>query len=91
MTEEFERQFECLRENTEKCRTSSVLIKKELENGKTISYSIKFIDNSRFMSSSLSSRVDNLFQGLHNIKCMNCNSCLEYNVIEDVKKSIEKL
>ena len=43
------------------------------------------------MSSSLSSRVDNLFQGLHNIKCMNCNSCLEYNVIEDVKKGIQKL
>ena len=28
MTEESERQFECLRENTEKCRTSSVPIKK---------------------------------------------------------------
>ena len=37
-----------------------VPIKKELGNGKTITQKIKFIDTFRFMSSSLSSPVDNL-------------------------------
>ena len=30
------------------------------------------------MSSSLSSLVENLSQGLHNYKCTNCKSCLDY-------------
>ena len=34
LAEEFEDQFECLRENTEKYITFSVPIKKELDNGK---------------------------------------------------------
>ena len=54
--EEFEGQFECLGENTEKYITFSVSINKELENNKTIKYEIKFIDSFRFMSSSLSNR-----------------------------------
>ena len=48
LAEEFKGQFECLGENTEKYITFSVLIKKELDNGKTIIYKIKFIDNFRF-------------------------------------------
>ena len=40
--------------------TFSVPIKKELDNGKTITYKLKFIDSFRFMSTSLSSLVDNL-------------------------------
>ena len=39
----FERQFECLGGNT----------KKKIDNGKSVTYKIKFIDNFRFMSSSL--------------------------------------
>ena len=35
------------------------------------------------MSSSLSSLVDNLSDGLHNDKCKDCNSCLHYITIED--------
>ena len=50
---EFEGKFECLRKNREKYITFSVPIKKELENGKTITYSLKYIDSFRFMSSSL--------------------------------------
>ena len=46
LAEEFEGQFECLRENTEKCFTFSVPIKKELDNGKSETYKIKFIDSS---------------------------------------------
>ena len=60
LSQEFEGPFECLRENTEKYITFSVIIKKELQNGKTITYKIKFTDSFRFMSSSLSSFVDNL-------------------------------
>ena len=43
-----------------------------------ISYKIKFIDSFRFMSSSLSSLVDNLSGGVHSDKCTNCKSCLDY-------------
>ena len=78
LAREFESQFECSGENTEKFITFSVLIKKELDNGKTIMYKIKFIDSLRFMSSSLSSLVDNLSEVLHNYKCTNCKSCLDY-------------
>ena len=49
LAEEFEGQFECLGENTEKYITFSVPIKKELDNGKSIAYKIKFIDSFRFM------------------------------------------
>ena len=42
---EFERQFECLGENREKYITFSVPIKKDVDNGKTITYKIKFIDS----------------------------------------------
>ena len=78
LAREFESQFECSGENTEKFITFSVLIKKELDNGKTIMYKIKFIDSLRFMSSPLSSLVDNLSEVLHNYKCTNCKSCLDY-------------
>ena len=37
------------------------------------------------MSSSLSSLVDDLSEGLHNKKCRKCKSCLEYISIEDNK------
>ena len=51
LAKEFDGQIECLGENTEKCITFSVPIKKELDNGKSIKYKIKFSDSFRFMSS----------------------------------------
>ena len=60
LAEEFEGQFECLGENTEKYITFSVPIKKGLDNGKSITYKIQFIDSFRFMSSSSPSLADNL-------------------------------
>ena len=60
LAKEFDSQFECLGENTEKYITFSVPIKKELDNNKTITYKLKFIDSFRFMLISLSSLVDNL-------------------------------
>ena len=79
LLKEFNGNFECLGENTEKCVTFSVPIKKKIENKDLeITYKIKFIDSYRFMSSSLSELVDNLSDGIHNNKCVNCNSCLDY-------------
>ena len=48
-----------------------------------ISYKIKFIDSFRFMSSPLSSLVDNLSEGLHSDKCTDYKSCLEYMITKD--------
>ena len=76
---EFKGSFECLGENTEKYITFSVPIKKKIENKDLeIAYKIKFIDSYRFMSSLLSKLVDYLCQGIHNNKCLDCNSCLDY-------------
>ena len=53
LAKEFESQFEWLGENTDKYIIFSVPIKTELDNGKTITYKLKFIDSFRFMSTSL--------------------------------------
>ena len=79
LVKKFEGNFECLGENTEKYITFSVLIKKKIENKDLeITYKLKFIDSYRFMSSSLSKLVDNLSEGIHNKKCVNCKSNLDY-------------
>ena len=78
LVKEFEGNFECLGESTEKYITFSVPIKKKIENKDLeITYKLKFIDSYRFMSSSLSKLVDNLFEGIHNNKCVNCKSNLD--------------
>ena len=41
-----------------------------------ITYRLKFIDSFRFMSTPLSKLVDNLTDGVHNDKCVNCKSNL---------------
>ena len=48
-----------------------------------MSYKIKFIDSFRFMSTSLSNLVDNLSESLHNNRCLNCKSCLDYMTTKD--------
>ena len=91
LVKEFEGNFECLGENTEKYITFSVPIKKKIENKDLqITYKIKFIDSYRFMSSSLSKLVDNLSEGIHNNKCDDCNSCLDYVRITKNEKLILK-
>ena len=74
---EFDGNFECLGENTEKYITFSVPIKKRIDN-KNIdrTYKIKFIDSFRFMAISLSKLVDNLTDNIHNDKCIKCKSNL---------------
>ena len=77
LVKEFDGNFACLGENTEKYTTFSVPIKKEIKNrNKTIeiTYKIKFIDGYRFMSTSLSKLADNLSEGLHNNRCVDCKS-----------------
>ena len=87
LVKEFDGNFECLGENTEKYITFSVPLKKKIENKNIeITYKIKFIDSFRFMSSSLSKLVDNLSEGLHYNKCLDCESCLDY-----IKTKNEKL
>ena len=86
LVKEFKGNFECLGKNTEKYITFSVPIKKKIENKDLeITYKIKFIDSYRFMSSSLSKLVDNLSEGIHNNKCVDCNSCLDYIKIKNEK------
>ena len=104
LAEEFEGQFECLGQNTEKYITFSVQIKKEItkkdKNGNDkitkISYKIRFIDSYRFMSISHSNLVSNLSEVLHNDRCIDCKSCLNYmttkdeQLIFDYKKNYKK-
>ena len=56
---EFKGELNCIGDNMEKYITFSVPIKKEYDNGKTITYKLKFIYSFRFMSTSLSEFVDN--------------------------------
>ena len=87
VVKKFEGNFECLGKNTEKYITFSVPIKKIIENKDTeTNYKIKFIDSYRFMSSSLSKLADNLSEGIHNNKCVDCKSCLDF-----IKTKNEKL
>ena len=79
LVKEFEGNFECLEENTEKYITFSVPINKKIDNKDLeITYKIKFIDSYRFMSSSLSKLVHNLSEGIQNNKCSDCESNLDY-------------
>ena len=92
LAKEFDGNFDCLGENTEKYITFSVPLKKKIENKDIeINYKIKFIDSCRFMSSSLSKLVDNLSEGIHNNKCFDCKSNLDYVRITKNKKLLLKL
>ena len=84
LVKEYEGNFECLGENTEKYITFSVPIKKRIENkDMEITYKIKFIDSFRFMATSLSKLVDNLTEGIHSDKCINCKSDISYMKVID--------
>ena len=84
IVKEFEGNFECLGENTEKYITFSVPIKKTIKNKDIeITYKIKFIDSFRFMTTSLSKLVDNLMEDIHGDKCADCKSDLSYMKVMD--------
>ena len=91
LVKEFNGNFECLGENTEKYITFSVPIKKTIENKDLeITYKIKFIDSYSFMASSLSKLVDNLSEGIHNNKCSDCGSKLDYIKTTAKPSSLER-
>ena len=72
-----------LRRKHRKIYYISVSIKEELDNSKTITYKLKFIRSFRFMSTSLSSLADNLSDGFHCNKCIDCKSSLDYMITWD--------
>ena len=90
LTVEFEGQFECFGKNTERRKTFSAPIENEVTNTDKddnesvvfISYKIKFIDRVRFLVSSLSNAVDNLAEGIHKVKCKECDCFLEYESVK---------
>ena len=91
LVKEFEGNFDFLGENTEKYITFSVPLKKKIDNKNLeITYKMKFIDSFRFMSSSFSKLVDNLSEGIHNSKCPDCKSNLDYVRITKNKKLLLK-
>ena len=83
LAKEFDGQLKCLRENTEKYITSSVPIKKQLDNGKAITYKLKSIDSFRFMSTSLSKLVKYLSGRLLSDTFTDCKSKLDYTSFKD--------
>ena len=90
LAKEFKIQFESLGANTEKCITFSVPINKKITkmdksgNVKIVNIpcKLKFIGSFRFISTSLSSFVDKLSDGLHSNKCTDCKSSLHYMKVE---------
>ena len=91
LANEFEGQFECLGESKEKYKFFLFQKKKEItkvdkdgnESVDNIPYKIKFIDCARFVASSLSNLVDNLAEGIHKIKCKDCDCFPEYESVRD--------
>ena len=78
LAKEFEEIFNCLAENTEKCKTFLVPVTGEVkridkngkETTKTIFYKLQFIESTRFMAISLSNLADNLTERTHKVKCI---------------------
>ena len=69
---EFKGELNCIGDNMENYITFSVPIKKELNNGKTVTYKLKFIDSFRFMQTSLSALVDNTSEIFKSEECKSC-------------------
>ena len=71
---QFKGEVNCIGDNMENYITFSVPIKKELNNGKTVTYKLKFIDSIRFMKNSLLEFADNTSEIF---KSEECKSCIE--------------
>ena len=79
LTIEFDREINCIGDNMEKYITFSVPIKKELNNGKTVTYKLKFIDSYRFMDSLLLDLVDNTSEIFKSEECISCKERKKIN------------
>ena len=80
LAKELKGKLECLGKYTEKYITFSVQIKRELDDGKTITQKLKFIDSFRFILTSLSSLFDNLSE----IYKKECNRCRDRKKMRSV-------
>ena len=78
LAKEFDGQFECSGENAEKYITFSVSIKKELDNSQAITCKLKFMNNLRFINTSISDLVGNLSE----IYKKGCKGCEERRKIK---------
>ena len=72
LAEGFKGELNCIGENMEKHITFSVPIQKKCDDGKTITYKLRFIDSFRFMSTSLSELVDTMSGKFNSIECKSC-------------------
>ena len=57
----------------------SVPIKKECDNGKTIAYKLRFIENFRFMLTALSELVDEMSEIFNSLECKSCIEKIKIN------------
>ena len=92
LVKEFEGNFDCLGQNTEKYIPFSVPLKRKIENRNLeITYKIKFIDSFRFISSSLSKldygRITKNKKLL--LKCFNCNIYYKNKFNNDLMKKFK--
>ena len=76
---EFKGEINCIGDNMEKYISFSVPIKKECDNGKIITYNLKFIDSFRFMPTSLSELLDNTSEIFNSIECKSCIQKIKIN------------
>ena len=72
----------------EKYITFSAPIKKKCDDGKTITYKLRFIDSFQFIPTSLSELADNMSGKFNSTEC---KLCMENNRWEECKKQIEGL
>ena len=90
LAKEFEGEFKCCGKVHNSKKTFFVLIKMEVtkidkdgnESVVTISYKIRFINSTRFMASLLSNLVDNLVEGIYEIKGKDCDCFLKYESVK---------
>ena len=59
--------------------TFSIPIKKECNDGKKITYKLRFIDSFRFISASLAEPVDNMSGTFNSIECKSCIEKIKIN------------
>ena len=85
LANDFEGKFECLAENkeNEKRKKNTKFDNDGNESVATISHKIKFIDNAKFIVSSLSNLVDNVAKGIDKINCKDCDYFLEYESVPE--------
>ena len=79
LSEEFKGELNCIGKNMEKYINFSVPIKKECQDGKTVTCKLRFIDSFRFMATSLSELFDNMSGIFNSIERKSCIENIQIN------------